>query len=72
MGTQKKRKEATEAQYWLYSVGNFPNNIIFLMVGTYITYFIRIFADSGCNGRHHFYGGAFGGCSNRSDYGDDC
>ncbi len=39
MGTQKKRKEATEAQYWLYSVGNFPNNIIFLMVGTYITYF---------------------------------
>ena len=39
MGTQTKRKEATEAQYWLYSVGNFPNNIIFLMVGTYITYF---------------------------------
>lgn len=39
MNTQKKRKEATEAQYWLYSVGNFPNNIIFLMVGTYITYF---------------------------------
>ncbi len=39
MSIQKKRKEATEAQYWLYSVGNFPNNIIFLMVGTYITYF---------------------------------
>lgn len=39
MSTNKKRKEATEAQYWLYSVGNFPNNIIFLMVGTYITYF---------------------------------
>ncbi len=37
MGTQ--RKEATEAQYWLYSVGNFPNNIIFMMVGTYVTYF---------------------------------
>lgn len=35
----KPRKKATEAQYWLYSVGNFPNNIIFLMVGTYITYF---------------------------------
>ena len=33
------KKKATEAQYWLYSIGNFPNNIIFLMVGTYITYF---------------------------------
>lgn len=33
------KKKATEAQYWLYSTGNFPNNIIFLMVGTYITYF---------------------------------
>ena len=32
-------KKATEAQYWLYSTGNFANNIIFLMVGTYITYF---------------------------------
>lgn len=39
MSTEVKRKEATEAQYWLYSVGNFPNNIIFLMVGTYVTYF---------------------------------
>ena len=35
----KKPKKATEKQYWLYSLGNFPNNIIFLMVGTYITYF---------------------------------
>lgn len=39
MGMQRERKEATEAQYWLYSIGNFPNNIIFMMVGTYITYF---------------------------------
>ena len=33
------KPKATEAQYWLYSTGNFANNIIFLMVGTYITYF---------------------------------
>lgn len=39
MSKQVKRKEASELQYWLYSVGNFPNNIIFMMVGTYITYF---------------------------------
>ena len=35
--TNKKQQKATEAQYWLYSTGNFANNIIFLMVGTYIT-----------------------------------
>ena len=35
----KTKAKATEAQYWLYSTGNFANNIIFLMVGTYITYF---------------------------------
>lgn len=34
-----ERKQATELSYWLYSSGNFPNNIIFLMVGTYLTYF---------------------------------
>ncbi len=40
MGTKTQGKpKATEAQYWLYSTGNFANNIIFLMVGTYITYF---------------------------------
>lgn len=39
MGTNTKKKQATEAQYWLYSTGNFGNNIIFLMVGTYVTYF---------------------------------
>ena len=33
------KPKATEAQYWMYSTGNFANNIIFLMVGTYITYF---------------------------------
>lgn len=32
-------KKGSELQYWLYSIGNFPNNIIFLMVGTYISYF---------------------------------
>lgn len=37
--TNKKQQKATEAHYWLYSTGNFANNIIFLMVGTYITYF---------------------------------
>ncbi len=37
--TNKTQQKATEAQYWLYSTGNFANNIIFLMVGTYITYF---------------------------------
>lgn len=37
MNTQ--RRQATELSYWLYSTGNFANNIIFLMVGTYITYF---------------------------------
>lgn len=36
---ETKGKKATEVQYWLYSTGNFANNIIFLMVGTYITYF---------------------------------
>lgn len=42
--TSKQKKtngkhEATELQNWLYSTGNFANNIIFLMVGTYVTYF---------------------------------
>ena len=39
MKGQTKPKKATELQYWLYSTGNFANNIIFLMVGTYISYF---------------------------------
>lgn len=33
------KKEGTELQFWQYSTGNFANNIIFLMVGTYVTYF---------------------------------
>ncbi len=33
------KAKATELQYWLYSTGNFANNIIFMMVGTYITFF---------------------------------
>lgn len=40
MAANKQAKpKATEAQYWMYSTGNFANNIIFLMVGTYISYF---------------------------------
>lgn len=40
MAENKQAKpKATEAQYWMYSTGNFANNIIFLMVGTYISYF---------------------------------
>ena len=40
MNTESKEiKKGSELQYWLYSIGNFPNNIIFLMVGTYISYF---------------------------------
>lgn len=40
MSENKQAKpKATEAQYWMYSTGNFANNIIFLMVGTYVTYF---------------------------------
>lgn len=34
-----KTKKAGELQYWLYSTGNFANNIVFLMVGTYVNYF---------------------------------
>ena len=33
------KPKATELHYWLYSTGNFANNIIFMMVGTYISYF---------------------------------
>ena len=40
MKTNNQAKpKATELHYWLYSTGNFANNIIFMMVGTYITYF---------------------------------
>lgn len=40
MSENKQAKpKSTEAQYWMYSTGNFANNIIFLMVGTYVTYF---------------------------------
>lgn len=39
MSSNTNKKQATEAQYWLYSTGNFANNIIFLMVGTYVTFF---------------------------------
>ncbi len=38
-GVTETKKKATELQYWLYSTGNFANNIIFMMVGTYITFF---------------------------------
>ena len=40
MKTNNQAKpKASEVHYWLYSTGNFANNIIFMMVGTYITYF---------------------------------
>lgn len=39
MDNNQTKHKAKESQYWLYSTGNFANNIIFLMVGTYITYF---------------------------------
>ena len=35
------KPKATELHYWLYSTGNFANNIIFMMVGTYISYSYR-------------------------------
>lgn len=38
--TSKTRiKECKESQIWLYSTGNFANNIIYMMVATYLTYF---------------------------------
>ncbi len=41
MKTNNQAKpKASEVHYWLYSTGNFANNIIFMMVGTYITYFL--------------------------------
>lgn len=38
-GNRQEKVPAKEAQYWMYSTGNFANNVIFLMVGTYISYF---------------------------------
>lgn len=37
--SQRAKKEPGELMYWLYSTGNIPNNIIFTMVGTYVTFF---------------------------------
>ena len=68
MKTNNQAKpKASEVHYWLYSTGNFANNIIFMMVGTYITYFFYQYSwNFTCYGRTGIYGSKTCGCIYRS------